>query len=419
LHPEVEDKYMKNLLFTPAKLGPVLLRNRSIRSAAFEGMCPGNKVSTDLINYHKAVAAGGIGMTTVAYASISRSGLSFSHQLLITRDEIPAMRRLTEAIHREGAAAAIQIGHCGLMAKRSIAGKCLAPSGRINLYGPTWPSRITYEEIRDVVRDFGIAARCVMDAGFDTIEVHAGHGYLISQFLSPYTNKRHDQYGGPFANCCRFMIDVIREVMQAVSPKMAVVVKMNLRDGFKGGMDLDEALEVAGLLESEGVDGLVLSGGFVSKAPMYVMRGSMPVKVMAHYIKNPWMKFGVRYFGRYLIKPEPFTEAYFLEDALKIRARVALPLIYVGGLKSRETIEDILGKGFEFVQMARILIHDPGFINKLRSGEIVVSECQSSNYCIARMYSGQMACFQHEADIPVKWRNELETSRETSRRSQI
>jgi len=399
---------MKNLLFTGARLGPVLLRNRSIRSAAFEGMCPGNKISEDLVDYHVSVAAGGIGMTTVAYASVSVSGLSFSHQMLITREEMPAMRRLTDAIHQEGAAAAIQIGHCGLMAKRSLSGKCLAPSGRFNLYGPTFPKTIRPDEIQSIVKDFGIAAKIVSDAGFDAVEVHAGHGYLISQFLSPYTNKRTDQYGGSFANRSRFMVEAIREVIKSVTPNVAVLVKMNLRDGFKGGMEIDESIEVARLLEKEGVHGLVLSGGFVSKAPMYVMRGSMPVKIMAHYMNNPWMKFGTRYFGKYLMKAEPFSEAYFLEDALKIRAEVSLSLVFVGGLKSRAVIEKVLDRGFDFVQMARALINDPGFINKLRTGEIVESSCKSSNYCIAKMYSAQMTCFQHEKCLPEKWRIDLE-----------
>jgi len=173
-------------------------------------------------------------------------------------------------------------------------------------------------------------------------------------------------------------------------------------------MEMDEAQKVALLLEKEGVHGLVLSGGFVSKAPMYVMRGSMPVNIMAHYMKNPWMKFGTRFFGSYLMKPEPFSEAYFLEDALKVRDVVNLPLVFVGGLKSLEVIEDVLGKGFDFIQIARALIHDPAFINKLRTGEAVRSACNNTNYCIARMYSGQMACYQHEEGLPEKWRTALE-----------
>jgi 2,4-dienoyl-CoA reductase-like NADH-dependent reductase (Old Yellow Enzyme family) len=384
------------MLFSDQNIGPVLLRNRSIRSAAFEGMCPGNSVSDDLINYHAAVAAGGIGMTTVAYASVSKSGLSFPHQLLICRKEIPALRRLTSAVHAEGAAAAIQIGHCGMMAKKSISGKCLAPSGRFNLYGPTWPRTINIKQIKEIVADFSTAIGIIREAGFDAVEIHAGHGYLISQFLSSYTNKRKDDYGGSFENRSRFMVEVIRAVREAAGPSLAVVVKMNLRDGFRGGMELDDSILVAKALEKEGVDGLVLSGGFVSKAPMYVMRGSMPVKVMAHYMLNPWMRFGTRLFGSLLMKPEPFSEGYFLEDALKIRGSVKLPLIYVGGLKSLQKIEEVLALGFEFVQIARALIHDPGFIHKLETAEVQTSGCQSTNYCIARMYSGKMVCFQHE-----------------------
>lgn len=398
-----------NELFTPCRVGPLLLRNRSIRSAAFEGMCPENQVSQDLIDYHTAVAAGGIGMTTVAYAAVSESGLSFSHQLLLTKKQVPGLLKLTNAVHREGAAAAIQIGHCGLMAKRSVTGGvCLAPTGGFNLYGPTWPRTITHEEIRAIIRDFGMAVHTARDAGFDAVEVHAGHGYLISQFLSPYTNRRKDRYGGSFDNRSRFMTEVIREVMKAAKGDMAVVVKMNLRDGFRGGMELEEAFAVAGILEQEGVHALVLSGGFVSKAPMYVMRGRMPLQAMASGMKERWMRPGVRLFGDMLMKPEPFSEGYFLEDALKMRARVNLPLIYVGGIVSLEMIEKVLQSGFEFVQIARALIHDPAFINKLKSGEVTRSGCNHANYCIAVMYSGKMACYQHEKDLPPEWKRRFD-----------
>lgn len=402
---------MERALFTPGILGPLTLKNRSIRSAAFEGMAPGHLVSDDLIGYHRAVAAGGVGMTTVAYAAVSKSGLSFPHQLWLRRESVPGLKRLTDAVHSEGAAAAIQIGHCGLMAKTSVSGTCLAPSGGFNLYGPTWPVSMTTEDIANVVSDFGSAVSLALEAGFDAVEVHAGHGYLLSQFLSPYTNRRRDLYGGSFENRSRFMLKVVHEVIKAAGSKMAVVVKMNLRDGFTGGMELDESAEVARILQSEGVHGLVLSGGFVSKAPMYVMRGRMPVRIMAASLrKDKWMKPFIRYFGNLVMKPEPFSEGYFIEDALTIRNAVKIPLIYVGGLVSIEMIEEVLRKGFEFVQIARALINDTEFINRLRSGEITRSACRHSNYCIATMYSGKMTCFQHVNDLPAGWRRELEKS---------
>ncbi|MEI7982631.1 MAG: NADH:flavin oxidoreductase, partial [Bacteroidota bacterium] len=365
-------------------------------------------VSEDLIKYHRSVAAGGVAMTTVAYAAVSQSGLSFDHQLWIRKEAMSGLRALTDAIHQQGALAAVQIGHCGLMAKKTVSGgKCLAPGSGFNLYGLTFPRKATRQEILNIVHDFGVATKLARESGFDAVEVHAGHGYLISQFISSYTNKRKDEYGGAFENRTRFMREVILEVLESAGTSLAVVVKMNLRDGFSGGSEMEEARGVAKMLEAAGVHGLVLSGGFVAKAPMYVMRGSMPVGVMAHYMKSPWMKLGTSLFGSFLMKPEPFKEAYFLEDALKIRSTVKIPLIFVGGMSTREGIQRVLEKEFEFVQFARALIHDPSFINKLKSGEISISGCQHTNYCIARMYSGKMLCIQHEQHLPEKWRKKL------------
>ena len=311
-------------------------------------------------------------------------------------------------MHKAGAAAAIQIGHCGQMAKTSVSGKCLSPSGGFNLYGPTWSRAMKTGDMREVVADFGRAVKLARESGFDAVEVHAGHGYLISQFLSPHTNKRKDEYGGSFSNRCRFMKEVIGEVMSNAGADIAVLVKMNLRDGFRGGMEIDEAIGVAGILEGLGVHALVLSGGFVSRAPMYVMRGRMPVSIMARYMHEKWLKPGVRCFGNLMIKPEPFSEAYFLEDAKKVRESVKLPLVYVGGMVSREGIEKVLGGGFEFVQIARALIHDPAFINKLKTGELTVSGCNHANYCIAVMYSGNMACYQNDKARSERWLKYLE-----------
>jgi 2,4-dienoyl-CoA reductase-like NADH-dependent reductase (Old Yellow Enzyme family) len=399
---------MNGLLFTPSSIGPLVLRNRSIRSAAFEGMCPGHLVSDDLLDYHRSVAEGGIGMTTVAYAAVSQSGLSFPHQLWLRKEAIPGLKKLTKAVHDAGAAAGIQIGHCGQMAKTSVSGKCFSPSGGFNLYGPTWPVKMKIQDIREVVSDFGRAVNLARESGFDAVEVHAGHGYLISQFLSLHTNKRKDEYGGSFTNRSRFMKEVMVEVMEAAGSDMAVLVKMNLRDGFKGGMEIEESLEVAKELEKMGVHALVLSGGFVSMAPMYVMRGRMPVKVMAHYMHEKWMRPFISRFGELLIKPEPFSEAYFLDDARIIRQNVRLPLVYVGGMVSKEGIEKVLGEGFEFVQIARALIHDPAFINKIKAGELSVSGCKHANYCIAVMYSGKMACYQADKEHSTQWIKYLE-----------
>ena len=388
-------------LFTPYNIGPVTLRNRTIRAAAFEGMCPENNPSQMLINYHRSVAAGGIGMTTVAYAAVCQSGLSFPHQLWLRKEAISDLRILTDAVHREGAAASIQLGHCGNMSKKSVTG-CLplSPSGGFNIYSPSWSKKMIKDDIQEIVQSFADATLVARESGFDAVEVHAGHGYLISQFLSPYTNRRNDEFGGSFENRCRFMQLVIRKVMQAAGKDVAVIVKMNMRDGFEGGMEIEECLQVARLLEQEGCHALVLSGGFVSKAPMYVMRGSMPIKTLTHYMKNIPLKLSVRLAGKWMIPDVPFEEAYFLEDALKFRQAVKLPLIYVGGLISGTKINEVLDSGFEFVAMARALINEPGFVNRLKQDQGALNQCTFSNYCIARMYSIEMACHQHVEGLP-------------------
>lgn len=401
---------MDSLLFTPVTLGPLTLRNRSIRSAAFESMCPGNVPSPQLLAYHRSVAAGGVGMTTVAYAAVTRSGLSFDRQLWMRPEIVPGLRELTDAVHAEGAAASIQLGHCGNMSHKSICG-CLpvGASSGFNLYSPTFVRGLRADELPEMAKAYGRSVCLAREAGFDAVEIHAGHGYLISQFLSPSTNHRKDEFGGTLANRMRFMEMVMEEVMTAAGNDMAVLVKMNMRDGFRGGMELDESLQVARKLQELGAHALVLSGGFVSKAPMYVMRGEMPIRTMTHYMTCWWLKYGVRLVGKYMIPSVPFREAYFLEDALKFREALDIPLVYVGGLVSRQKIEEVLNHGFEAVQMGRALLNEPDFVNRMRREENARCNCRHSNYCIARMYTLDMACHQHlQEELPPCLKKEIE-----------
>lgn len=401
---------MDSLLFTPVTLGPLTLRNRSIRSAAFESMCPGNVPSPQLLDYHRSVAAGGVGMTTVAYAAVTRSGLSFDRQLWMRPEIVPGLSELTDAVHAEGAAASIQLGHCGNMSHKSICG-CLpvGASSGFNLYSPTFVRGLRADELPEMAKAYGRSVCLAREAGFDAVEIHAGHGYLISQFLSPSTNHRKDEFGGTLANRMRFMEMVMEEVMKAAGNDMAVLVKMNIRDGFRGGMELDESLQVARKLQELGAHALVLSGGFVSKAPMYVMRGEMPIRTMTHYMTCWWLKYGVRLVGKYMIPSVPFREAYFLEDALKFREALDIPLVYVGGLVSRQKIEEVLSHGFEAVQMGRALLNEPDFVNRMRREENARCNCRHSNYCIARMYTLDMACHQHlQEELPPCLKKEIE-----------
>lgn len=290
-----------------------------------------------------------------------------------------------------------QLGHCGNMAKRRIAGqRALAPSAKFNLYGPNWPRAISQAQIAEVVGQFADAVKLARRAGFDAVEVHAGHGYLISQFLSPWTNRRDDDYGGSLENRARFLCEVIEAVRHAAGNELALLVKINLRDGFAGGNELDDAIVIARLLEQLGVDALVLSGGFVSRAPMYIMRGSMPIDEMARRIPSAMLRGFVRAFGGRLVKEVPYSDHYFLEDAVALRRAVKLPLVYVGGVASRRSAEAVLAQGFDAIAMARALIRDSDFVNKLAassgSDKSCDSGCDHCNICAARIYTTHIAC---------------------------
>lgn len=403
-------------LFTPFQLGPVTLRNRTIRSAAFENMCPGNKPSQMLQDYHVSVARGGIGMTTVAYCAVDRSGVSFDGQLYIHEGAREGLKRLTEAVHAEGAKASIQLGHCGNMTHFYTCGNRIpvGASTGFNLYSPTFVRALRKTEIQTIVRHFGEAVDFCRDCGFDCVEIHAGHGYLISQFLSPYTNHRRDEYGGSLENRMRMLHEVLDEVMRHAGDDMAVVVKTNLFDGFKGGLEEEDCLTVAKAIEQHGVHALVLTAGFVSKAPMVILGGAMPLKTLAHYM-NPWkfwwLKAGLALAGRLMIPTVPYHETYFLDAAKRFRAALKLPLIYVGGIQSRANCETVLDAGFELIQMAHVLIRDPEFVNHMKeAGPEYRSECLRSNYCVGRMYTLEMKCHECVHRLPARLQKEIDAA---------
>lgn len=403
---------MQNKIFEQAQIGPLTLRNRTIRSAAFESMCPGHEPSQQLYDYHTSVARGGVGMTTVAYAAVTESGLSFDRQLVMRPEIIPGLRRLTDGIHSEGAAAGIQLGHCGNMSHKDICG-CI-PVGActgFNLYSPTLVRGLRKEELPVLAKQFGNAVNLAREAGFDSVEIHCGHGYLIDQFLNTYFNHRKDEYGGSLENRMRFMTMCIEEVMKAAKDDMAVIVKMNMRDGLKHpGTTLDESLQIAKRLQELGVHAIVLSGGLVSATPMYVMRGEMPIKTMTHYMDKWWLKYGVRACGKMMVPTVPYEEAFFLEDALKFRQTLPdMKFIYVGGLVAGDKINEVLSHGFEAVQMARSLLNEPNFVNRLKDDPHHRCGCGHSNYCIGRMYTLDMACHKHrEEPLPMSLQKEIE-----------
>ncbi len=248
------------------------------------------------------------------------------------------------------------------------------------------------EEIIQTAEDFARSAMMARTAGFDAVEIHMGHGYLISQFLSPGINTRQDHFGGALKNRLRFPLLVLEKVRDSVGQDFPILCKLNLEDGFSGGLTIQESKEVARALENGGADALVLSGGYTSKTPFYLMRGEIPLKQMIMAEKNILQKIGMAVFGRIIIKKYPFEENFFLPLALKVRETVNLPIIYLGGVLSGEGIFHILNKGFDLIALGRALIHDPDFIKKLESDPDHISGCNQCNQCVAEMDRSGVKC---------------------------
>lgn len=412
----METTKQKSELFTPYQLGPITLRNRIIRSSAFENMCKDNRPTQMLQDYHVSVARGGVGMTTVAYCSVDKSGVSFNGQLYVHDEIIPDLKKLTDAIHAEGAKVSIQLGHCGDMTHYYTCG-CMpvSSSTHFNLYSPTIARGLKKSEIKTIVKHFGEAVDFCRKAGFDCVEIHAGHGYLIDQFISPDLNHRHDEYGGSFENRVRFMNEVLDEVMLHAGNDMAVVVKTNMFDGYKKGVQIDEGIRVAQEIAKHKVHGIILSAGFVSKAAMFTLGGAMPLKSLAYYMTpRQWMfKIGLKMCGKLMIPPAPFKELFFMDAARKFVKAVDVPCIYVGGIQSRDNCETVLKEGFPLMQMAHVLIKDPEFVNHMMEDEHYHAGCGRSNYCVGRMYTLEMKCHdcvlrEHPEQLPAKLQKEID-----------
>ena len=387
----IDNKQLKVL--SPGKIGGLELRNRIIRSGCFEGMCPGGYPSEQLLEHHREVAAGGTAMTTVAYCSVSFDGRAFGHEIWMREEIVPDLKKITDAVHREGAAVNIQLGHCGYFSNKNVIGRRpIGASRKFCTFRYAFAHEMTEEEINRVKEDFGKAAQLAIQAGFDAVEIHSGHGYLLSQFLSPYTNMRKDRYGGSLENRLRFPASVVKHVRETVGPDFPILIKMNVSDGFKGGLELDEAIEVAKRYEAEGSSALVPSGGFTAKTPFYMMRGRIPLKEWVQGPKSVFEKVGLRLFGSILVQTYPFEEMFFLNEARKIKDAVSIPCVLIGGICSIDNMEKAMQEGFDFVEIGRALIREPDLVRRMERGDWEASNCDHCNRCVAEMENGGVWC---------------------------
>jgi 2,4-dienoyl-CoA reductase-like NADH-dependent reductase (Old Yellow Enzyme family) len=349
-----------------------------------------------LTDHHVAMAKGGVALTTLSYGAISPDGRTFPGQLYIHEASLARLRQLAEAVHQADGKVCMQLTHCGYFTKNKAVGKPLAPSRIFNAYGALsgifFSREMTREDLSRISDDFARAALQLKEIGFDAVEIHMGHGYLLSQFLSPKTNRRKDAYGGSIENRSRFPMEVLSNVRASTGEDFPVLVKLNLSDGFRGGFSLGDCIHVAGELEKNGCSAIVLSGGFTSKTPFYLMPGKVPLWGMIQNGDTLAEKITMALFGPFVIRRYPFRENFFLEQAREVRKAVRMPLVYLGGVDSRKGIEEILDAGFEFIALARALIHDPEFLLKLQDGRINRSECTRCNQCVVEMAREGVKC---------------------------
>lgn len=377
-------------VFAPAQLGPVRLRNRTVKAATFEGRAPDGQVTDELIEYHAVVGRGGVGLTTVAYLAVAPEGRTHREQIVVGEHSLAGLRRLTDAIHETGAAIAGQVGHAGPVANGRSNGVHAIAASRM-------PSPLSMQMIRSaseadltrVTRAYVAAARLLVRAGFDVLELHMAHSYLISSFLAPGLNRRKDGWGGSLENRARLGRQVARAVRDEVGSEVAVTAKVSVSDGFKGGVTTEEGLAYAALLDADGcLDALQLSGGSSLMNPMYLFRGEAPVAEFAAtmpLVVRLGMKTPV---GRSFLKTYPFEEAYFREKQLRFRAALSLPLMQLGGINTRATMEQAMADGFDFVAMGRALLREPDLVNRLASGAASEGVCIHCNRCMPTIYSG-------------------------------
>lgn len=376
-------------VFTPARLGPLTLKNRVIKAATYEGLSHRSRVTTDLVDFHRAYAVGGVAMTTVAYCAVAPEGRTAPDQILWTDEAMPGLRTLTDAVHAEGAAISAQIGHAGPVADpRGNGLPALSPSTRFPNMSGGISRKAKVADIERITAAHATAARRAIEAGFDAVEVHLGHSYLASAFLSPKINHRKDEYGGSLLNRAKVGRGILRAVRDAVGGRIAIITKLNMSDGVRGGITLEEAIQTAKWIEADGtVDAFEMTGGSSLLNPMYLFRGGAPVEEFVEVMPQP-IKTVMRFAGRRFIREYPYQDLYLLEQARKVRREISLPMVLLGGITDRASMDLAMSEGFEFVAMGRALLREPDLVNRIGAEASTPSLCIHCNRCMPTNFVG-------------------------------
>ncbi|MFH2046469.1 MAG: NADH:flavin oxidoreductase [Pseudomonadota bacterium] len=344
-------------LFEETQINGMTLANRFVRSATWEGMANDDgSVTPMLIDCMVDLAKGGVGLIISGHAYVQRVGQASLFQLGAYSDDLlPGLTDMADAVHKNGGKIVLQIAHAGFFARTDLTKvSALAASDMGN--SSKVPHRVvSVSDIKQIITDFAEAANRAKKAGFDGVQIHAAHGYLLSQFLSPAFNSRIDEYGGSIENRSRILIDVLKSVRSVVGPDYPVMVKINVADFIENGLELKDSLKIGKMLESEGIDAIELSGGVLTGDKLSPSRKGI----------NSEEK-----------------EAYFLNEAKAFREKISVPLILVGGNRSYQMADKIITEGaVDYISMCRPLIREPDLINRWKSGDIAKSACISDNKC--------------------------------------
>ena len=396
-----------SILFTPINIGDVRIKNRFIHSATYEVMAlETGEVSDKLIRRYQNLAKGEVGLIIPGYMYVHPLGKAYKYQTGIHSDDmIPGLRKLVEAVHKEGCKIAFQLVHAGRQTTKAIIGQTpIGPSSRgrdpINFVKP---KEMSVNEIQEVIQAFGAAAKRAVRAGVDGIQLHAAHGYLINQFLSPFFNHRKDEWGGSDINCFRLLKEIITEVRKAIPKGMPVLVKLNTHDHTpQDGITPSLAVKYAKWLAELEIDGLEISCGTVIYSYMNMCRGDVPVKELVSSLPF-WKKPIGKLIMKTMIGKYDLEEGYNLEAAKMIKPVIGkIPLFVVGGLRKVKHMTDVLEEQYaDGISMSRPFIREPSIVKKIKEGTAEAVACISCNRCLAAVASNiPVQCYHKGFPMP-------------------
>lgn len=378
-----------SVLFTPARLGPLEIRNRFVHSATYEAMASAAGEVTDaLLARYRKLSHGGVGLIIPGHMFVDPRGRAHARQTGIHEDaRIPGLRALADAVHEGGARIVFQLAHGGMQTTASLAGaRPLGPS-RTRRDPTTFvkPAAMTDGDIADAVCAFGAAARRAAEAGADGVEIHAAHGYLVSEFLSPFFNDREDGWGGSDEGRFRFLREILLAVRNALPPDRAVLVKINVNDHVPGrGVTPEIAAGTCARLAELGVDGVEVSCGCARHSFMNMCRGDVPVDELVEAFPR-WKRIPARMMMSRLVGRFELVEGYNLAAARIVKPALgAVPLLLVGGMRTLAFMEGVVASGdAEFVSLSRPFVREPSLVRRFQEGKAIETSCASCNQCLA------------------------------------